>query len=69
MTDQNLEFEAPKAKAKENTIHVRVSEQLFKRVYATAVNSGYTMTDVVIACLEQSLGSVDVGLMKARKKP
>lgn len=61
--------ETKPASKKENTIHVRVSERLFKRVYGIAINSGYTMTDVVIACLEQSLDHVDVGLMKARKKP
>lgn len=68
MDNPDLYSQKPVEK-KDNTLHIRCSEKLYKRVYAISANTGYTMTDVVVACLEQSLGNVDVGLMKARKKP
>lgn len=53
-------------KPKRNVLYAQVTEDLYKRVYKVAVDTGFTMTDVIRLCVERSLPEVDRHLMEAR---
>lgn len=53
-------------KSKRNVLYAQVTEDLYKRVYKVAIDTGFTMSDVIRLCVEHSLPEVDRQLMKAR---
>lgn len=57
----------PKKQLKDNTIYSRTSEELFKKVYAASMHTGFSMSEIVRLCLEKSLDSVTYDLMRVRK--
>lgn len=55
-----------KKKSKRNVLYAQVTEDLYKRVYKAAIDTGFSMADVIRLCVERSLPEVDRQLMKAR---
>lgn len=55
-----------KEQSKRNILYAQVTPELYKRVYAAAANTGFTMADIIRLCVERSIDELERQLLNAR---